>query len=96
MNQEKYQRYESEELKKWKKLSKENQTKIVKSLSNDFSQKLVVVSAYNQSIKVELFVEKKETYNILVEYETYIREKLEGIPIIILLQERDDANKKRK
>ena len=96
MNEQQYTRYESEELKKWKKLSVDKQIEIVQSFSGDFNDRLTVISVHNQSIKVELYVPKDDIYNTLVEYETYIRKKLDNIPIIVLLQERHDANKKRK
>ena len=96
MSEMKYSRYESEELIKWKKLSSEKQIEIVNEFSNPYAEKLKIIQVNNQSIKVELLVSKEEIYNTLVEYETYLRKKLQNIPIIILLQEKNDANKKRK
>ena len=92
----KYQRYESLELKKWKKLSKDEQLEIVASYSEIFKEKLEVISVKNQAIEVNLFINKNDVYSFLVEYENYIREKLGNFPIIVLLKDRADENKKRK
>lgn len=91
-----YERYESPELIEWKKLSHEEQFKIVNSYSNVFKDRLEISSVKNQAIEVNLFIDKKDVYEFLVKYEKYIREKLGQIPIIILLKERIDENKKRK
>ena len=96
MNERKYYRYESPELKLWKKLTADQQFKKVDELSQDFKEKLKVIDVHNQSINVELFVPKDEVYDLLVEYETYLRENLDNIPIIVLLQGKSDANKKRQ
>jgi hypothetical protein len=91
-----YERYESPELIEWKKLSHEEQFKIVNSYSDVFKDKLEVSSVKNQAIEVNLFVDKKDVYDFLVKYESYIREKLGNFPVIVLLKDRIDENKKRK
>jgi len=96
VSEREYYRYESPELKLWKKLTPSQQFEKVSELSQSFKEKLEVIEAHNQSIKVELHVQKDEIYNILVEYEAYIREKLDNIPVIVLLQGKTDANKKRQ
>lgn len=92
----KYERYESPELIKWKKLSNDEQLKIVKLHSELFKDKLEVSSVKNQAIEVNLFIDKKDVYEFLVNYENYIREKLGNFPVIVLLKDRVDENKKRK
>ncbi|MDD2894891.1 MAG: hypothetical protein PHG81_02625 [Aliarcobacter sp.] len=91
-----YERYESPELIEWKKLSHDEQFKIVNSCSDVFKDRLEVSSVKNQAIEVNLFVDKKDVYDFLVKYENYIREKLGNFPVIILLKDRIDENKKRK
>ncbi|MDZ7817705.1 MAG: hypothetical protein U5K55_03390 [Aliarcobacter sp.] len=91
-----YERYESPELIEWKKLSHDEQFKIVNSYSDVFKDRLEVSSVKNQAIEVNLFVDKKDVYDFLVKYENYIREKLGNFPVIILLKDRIDENKKRK
>lgn len=91
-----YERYESPELIEWKKISYEEQFKIVNSYSDVFKDKLEVSSVKNQAIEVNLFIDKKDVYDFLVKYENYIREKLGNFPVIVLLKERIDENKKRK
>lgn len=92
----KYKRYESPELIEWKKLSNVEQFQIVKSHSEFFKDKLEVSSVKNQAIEVNLFIDKKDVYEFLVKYENYIREKLGNFPVIVLLKDRVDENKKRK
>ena len=91
-----YKRYESPELIKWKNLSNVEQLKIVKLHSELFKDKLEVSSVKNQAIEVNLFIDKKDVYQFLVNYENYIREKLGNFPVIVLLKDRVDENKKRK
>ncbi len=91
-----YKRYESPELIKWKKLSNYEQLEIVKLHSELFKDKLEVSSVKNQAIEVNLFIDKKDVYEFLVNYENYIREKLGNFPVIVLLKDRVDENKKRK
>ena len=91
-----YKRYESHELIKWKKLSNYEQLEIVKLHSELFKDKLEVSSVKNQAIEVNLFIDKKDVYQFLVNYENYIREKLGNFPVIVLLKDRVDENKKRK
>ena len=91
-----YKRYESPELIKWKKLSKYEQSEILKLHSELFKDKLEVRSVKNQAIEVNLFIDKKDVYEFLVNYENYIREKLGNFPVIVLLKDRVDENKKRK
>ena len=91
-----YKRYESPEIIKWKKLSNYEQLEIVKLHSELFKDKLEVSSVKNQAIEVNLFIDKKDVYQFLVNYENYIREKLGNFPVIVLLKDRVDENKKRK
>lgn len=91
-----YERYESPELIKWKKLSFDEQFEIVNSHSEVFKNKLEIKTVRNQSIEVNLFIEKKDVYDFLVKYENFIRERLGNFPIIVLLKDRLDENKKRK
>lgn len=91
-----YKRYESPELIEWKKLSNNEQMEIVTSYSELFKDKLEVSSVKNQAIEVNLFIDKKDVYEFLVNYENYIREKLGNFPVIVLLKDRVDENKKRK
>lgn len=91
-----YKRYESPELIKWKKLSNYEQLEIVKLHSELFKDKIEVSSVKNQAIEVNLFIDKKDVYQFLVNYENYIREKLGNFPVIVLLKDRVDENKKRK
>ena len=91
-----YKRYESPELIKWKKLSNYEQLEIVKLHSELFKDELEVSSVKNQAIEVNLFIDKKDVYQFLVNYENYIREKLGNFPVIVLLKDRVDENKKRK
>lgn len=96
MSKEEYSRYESQELKLWKLLSGDEQFSRVDELTKDFEEEVKLIHVRHQAIKVELSVPKDEIYTVLVKYETYLREKLNHIPIIILLQEKLDANKRRK
>lgn len=92
----KYKRYESPTLIEWKKLSDDEQFKIISFHSDIFKDKLEVSSVKNQAIEVNLFIDKKDVYEFLVKYENYIREKIGNFPIIVLLKDRVDENKKRK
>lgn len=89
-------RYESKELQAWKKL--DNQTQFIKvtELSKELMDKVKVIKVQDQAIEVSLFIEKNEVYDFLVSYETFIRNKLGNFPIIVLLKDRADENKKRK
>ena len=96
MERSKYTRYESPELIAWKQLSHEEQLLKVQSLHNNFKDKLEVISVKDQMIEVNIFVSKEQTYELLVNYETSMRKQLNNIPIIVLLKERLDENRKRK
>jgi len=91
-----YSRYESPELQEWKKISQEEQMTKLKKISKPFSDILQVVYVKDQSIRVNILVEKSEYYDSLVKYETYIREELGNIPVIVLVQEKLDENKRRQ
>jgi len=91
-----YGRYESPELQEWKKLTKEEQFLKVQTLSKSFIEKLKPVFVKDQSIKVDMFVPKSEYYELLVKYEAYLRESLGNIPLIVLVQEKLDENKRRQ
>jgi len=96
MDQEEFSRYESPELQLWKKKDTEEQFKIVEKISKKYEDRLTLVSVRHQAIKVELEIPKEERYNLLVDYETYVRKELNNIPIIVLLEGKKDANKRRR
>lgn len=91
-----YTRYESPELQKWKQLPQLMQLEKIESLSQDFRNELKVINVKDQMIEVNVYVPKEQVYQLLVNYEKYLREKLDNMPIIVLLKERLDENKKRK
>ncbi len=91
-----YTRYESPELQKWKQLPQLTQLEKIESLSQDFRNELKVINVKDQMIEVNVYVPKEQVYQLLVNYEKYLREKLDNMPIIVLLKERLDENKKRK
>lgn len=92
----KYERYESPQLKEWKKLNDEEQLIKVREVSKGYEEQLDVQKVHHQSIEVSLFMEKEKVYGFLVEYETFLRNQLGGFPIIVLLKDRADENRKRK
>jgi hypothetical protein len=57
-----------------------------------------IVNIRNNMFELDLskFIEKKEYQNTLVNVEVFLRKKLNNIPIILIIQEIKDANKKRK
>jgi len=83
-------------LEEWEKLSFEKQLQKVKDLSTQYADILEVLSVRNQAIELNLFMKKESVYTFLVSYETYIREQLGNFPIIVLLKDRADENRKRK
>jgi len=83
-------------LEEWEKLSFEKQLQKVKDLSTQYADILEVLSVRNQAIELNLFMKKENVYTFLVSYETYIREQLGNFPIIVLLKDRADENRKRK
>lgn len=93
---DRYKRYESEELIEWKKLDSNEQLKIVNDFSKEYSEKVEVNKVHDQSIEISLCLNKDDVYKFLVDYETYLRDKLGGFPIIVLLKDRADENRKRK
>ena len=95
-NSTEYARYESPGLQAWKKLSQSLQLVKVQDLSHDFINELEVINVKNQMIEVNVFVPKEQIYQLLMNYEKDLREKLDNIPIIVLLKERLDENRKRK
>ena len=96
MQEEKYDRYESPALIQWKKQNHEKQLETVISLSQEFEHTIEVVNVLDQRIEVIAYVTKDKIYELLVQYETFIRVKLNDIPIIVLLKEKRDENRKRK
>lgn len=92
----KYERYESPELIEWKKLDKLEQLKKVVKVSEKYEDKVDIINVHNQSIEVSLFMQKDDVYKFLVEYEAFLRKELGGFPIIVLLKDRADENRKRK
>ncbi|WP_457749349.1 hypothetical protein [Sulfurimonas sp.] len=91
-----YERYESQELQEWKKLSSEEQFKQVKYLSDKYKESLELLFVRDQSIQVSLKIPKNEHYDLLVSYEAYLRENLGNIPLIVLIEEKKDENKRRQ
>ena len=91
-----YKRYEPPSLIAWKKIPIEEQLKKVKRLSEKFNDKLEVIKVKNQAIEVNLYMPKDKVYDYLVSYEAYIREELGNFPVIVLLKDRTDENRKRK
>ena len=83
-------------LEEWEKLSFEKQLQKVKDLSSQYTDILEVLSVRNQAIELNLFMKKENVYTFLVSYETYLREQLGNFPIIVLLKDRADENRKRK
>jgi len=83
-------------LEKWKKLSATEQLEKVKELSFQYHTMLEVLSVKDQAIELNLFMKKDSVYKFLVSYETYLREQLGDFPIIVLLKDRADENRKRK
>jgi len=64
VSEDKFQRYESQELKLWKKLTQEQQFEQVKELSKSFEDRLIPKHVRHQSIKVDVFVPKDEIYSL--------------------------------
>mgnify|MGYP000329479017 CR=1 FL=1 len=83
-------------LKEWKKLSPPQQLEIVKGFSTQYNNQLNVLSVKDHAIELSLFMEKDDVYTFLVSYESYLREQLGNFPIIVLLKDRADENRKRK
>lgn len=81
---------------KWEKLSFNQQLEKVKYLSSMYEDSMEVLSVKNQAIELNLFMKKENVYTFLVSYETYLREQLGHFPIIVLLKDRADENRKRK
>ena len=85
---DKYKRYESLELIDWKKLNEQQQFERVVKISKQYEDQMDIIKIHNQSIEVSLFMAKEDVYHFLVEYESYLREKLGGFPIIVLFKVR--------
>ncbi len=83
-------------LQEWKKLSPTQQLEKVQSFSTQYKDKMDVLAVKDQAIELSLFMEKNRVYTFLVSYETYLRQKLGNFPIIVLLKDRADENRKRK
>lgn len=90
-------RYGADKLKTWKNLDKQDQLTIVKNLTSKKYNNIVDIrSVKNQSIEITLHLEKEKRYDFLVEYEAFLRKNLGNFPIIVLLRDRADENRKRK
>jgi len=83
-------------LQEWKRLSSTQQLEIIKAFSTEYQDEIDVLAVKDQAIELNLFMEKHHVYEFLVSYETYLREKLGNFPIIVLLKDRLDENRKRK
>jgi len=83
-------------LEEWKKLSPTQQLEKVQSFSTQYKDKMDVLAVKDHAIELSLFMEKHLVYEFLVSYETYLRQKLGNFPIIVLLKDRADENRKRK
>lgn len=90
------ERYESQELQEWKKLSQEEQFSQVQVLSKEYTEQLEPISVRHQSIRVSMCIPKSEYYETLVDYEKHLRENLGNIPLIVLVEEKADENKRRQ
>lgn len=91
-----YLRFESPELIAWKKNSFDEQLLKVQNLNIPYQKFVEVIQVHHQSIEVNLFMKKEKVYDFLVKYEAHMRNELGGFPIIILLKDRADENRKRK
>ncbi|MBL1243442.1 MAG: hypothetical protein COA39_003440 [Sulfurimonas sp.] len=90
------ERYESQELQEWKKLSQEEQFSQVQALSTKYIEQLEPIFVRDQSIRVAMHIPKSAYYETLVDYEKYLRENLGNIPLIVLVEEKADENKRRQ
>ncbi|KZN39505.1 hypothetical protein N480_01330 [Pseudoalteromonas luteoviolacea S2607] len=89
----------------WAELPKNEQVEAVQSHLNDYfegnslynSQSVLIDVKFN-SIQIDLskFVPKSQLQKVLVKLEKYLRESLGNIPVIVLIEEYEDANKKRQ
>ncbi|TMP27114.1 hypothetical protein CWB99_16510 [Pseudoalteromonas rubra] len=98
-------RYESSTLKNWQKTKDSEKYKqisdaITKYFEGNSLFKLdtTLVSVKNNTINLDLSscIPKGQVQNTLVKLEKFTREYLNGVPIIVLIEEFEDANTKRK
>lgn len=82
-------------LKEWKSLSSKEQFAKIEELSLPYNSKVSITKVQDQAIEVDLLIDDSKAYEFLVEYERYLREALGSFPIIVLLGDRKDENKKR-
>lgn len=82
-------------LKEWKSLSGKEQFAKIEELSLHYSSKVSIIKVQDQAIEIDLHIDENRAYEFLVEYERYLREALGSFPIIVLLGDRKDENKKR-
>ena len=66
--------------------------------NKSYKKDKIIVNIRNNMIELDLseFIDKTEYQNTLVSVEGFLRKKLNNIPIILIIQEIKDANKKRK
>ena len=98
-------RFESNELKMWNEKDDFLKKELLNQYLNEYfkENKLykkdqTIVNIRNNMFELDLseFIEKTEYQNTLVNVEVFLRKKLNNIPIILIIQEIKDANKKRK
>lgn len=98
-------RFESNELKMWNEKDDSLKKELLNQYLNEYfkENKLykkdqTIVNVRNNMFELDLseFIEKTEYQNTLVNVEVFLRKKLNNIPIILIIQEIKDANKKRK
>lgn len=98
-------RFESNELKMWNQKEDSLKKEILNQYLNEYFKEnksykkdQIIVNIRNNMIELDLseFIDKTEYQNTLVSVEGFLRKKLNNIPIILIIQEIKDANKKRK
>jgi len=98
-------RFESEQLKTWLEKTNDQKLSLVGEALNDFftgnslyKKHLTLVSVKNMVINLDLSscVTKAQFQPTLVKIEQRLRQFLPGVPLIVLIQEFEDANTKRK
>lgn len=98
-------RFESNELKMWNEKDDSLKKELLNQYLNEYfegnksyKKDQTIVNVRNNMFELDLseFIEKTEYQNTLVNVEVFLRKKLNNIPIILIIQEIKDANKKRK
>lgn len=98
-------RFESNELKIWNETDDSLKKELLNQYLNEYfkdnksyKKDQTIVNIRNNMFELNLseFIDKTEYQNTLVNVEVFLRKKLNNIPIILIIQEIKDANKKRK